>query len=102
MITAPTPEMLWESSDPDAELRRRFGFDGAAAAVGWAADLVASEYGIEVHAVDRVVLSAQNLMVWVTTPDQRLMIKVCRLAIAHEWLASRAALVGWLADRGQP
>ncbi|WP_162606311.1 phosphotransferase [Jiangella asiatica] len=102
MITAPTPEMLWESSDPDAELRRRFGFGSAAAAVGWAVDLTVAEYGIEVRTVDRVVISAQNLMVWVTTPDQRLIIKICRLAVAHDWLTSRAALVGWLADRGQP
>ncbi|GAA4425664.1 hypothetical protein GCM10023169_23530 [Georgenia halophila] len=102
MITAPTPEMLWERSDPDAELRRRFGFDDADAAADWAADLLAGEYGIEVRAVDKMVISAQNLMVWVTTPDGRLMIKVCRLAAAHDWLASRAAMVGWLADRGQP
>ncbi|NEE01518.1 phosphotransferase enzyme family protein [Phytoactinopolyspora halotolerans] len=66
------------------------------------ANLLDGDYGTEVRTVDRVVISAQNLMVWVTTTDERLMVKVCRLAEAHEWLATRAAMVGWLADRGQP
>lgn len=103
MITAPAPEMLWERTDPEAELRRRFGFDSTAAAVGWTADLLAEEYGLQVIMVDRVVVSAHNLMVWVRVDDdRRLMIKICRLVVAHDWLDARAALVGWLAERGHP
>ncbi|GAB3747870.1 phosphotransferase enzyme family protein [Microlunatus parietis] len=102
MITAPAPEMLWEASDPVAELSRRFGFATAEAAGRWATALLADEYGIALRSVDRLVLSAQNLMIWVTGADQRLMIKVCRFGGSHDWLLPRAALVDWLADRGQP
>ncbi|MFC7625950.1 phosphotransferase [Microlunatus sp. GCM10028923] len=102
MITAPAPEMLWEGSDPVAELARRFGFDGADAAGAWTTALLADTYGLSVGSVDRVVLSAQNLMIWVTADDRRLMIKICRFGGGHDWLLARAALVDWLADRGQP
>lgn len=103
MITAPVPEMLWESHDAGAELVRRFAFDSTGSAAGWAAALLADEYGLAVITVDRMVISAQNLMIWVTVADgRRLMIKICRLAVAHDWLDARAALVGWLADRGHP
>lgn len=102
MSTAATPQMLWESADPDAQLRIRFGFGSAAAAVDWTCELLTAEYGLDVRSVDRVVISAHNLMVWVTSPGLRLMVKICRLASAHDWLACRASMVDWLADRGQP
>ncbi|SDS31312.1 phosphotransferase enzyme family protein [Microlunatus soli] len=102
MLIAPPPEMLWESVDPENELRRRFGFEDAAAAVDWAADLLAGDYRISVRSVDRLVISAQNLMVWVTTPPSRLMIKICRIAAVHGWLDARAAMVDWLADHDHP
>ncbi len=103
MITVPAPEMLWETSDADTELPRRFGLDSADAAVRWTADLLADDFDLRLRTVDRIVISAQNLMVWVTADgDRRLMIKICRLAVAHDWLAARAAMVSWLADRGQP
>lgn len=102
MITAPAPQMLWEGSDPGAELARRFGFETAEAAGAWATALLVDEYGITVGSVERLVLSAQNLMIWATATDRRLMIKVCRFGGGHDWLVPRAALVDWLADRGQP
>lgn len=101
MITAPAPEMLWESSDPDHELRRRFGFETAGAAGEWATALLADEYAITVRSVDRLVMSSANLMIWVSG-NRRLMIKVCAFGAGHDWLATRSELVDWLADRGQP
>lgn len=101
MITAAAPEMLWESSDPESELARRFGFETARAAGEWASALLADEYAITVRSVDRLVMSSANLMIWVTGV-RRLMIKVCVIGAGHDWLATRSALVDWLADRGQP
>ena len=64
--------------------------------------MIPRDYEIEVRTVDRTVISAHNLMMWVTSSHEQLMIKICRLTAAHDWLASRAVLVGWLADRDQP
>ncbi len=103
MIAVPVPEMLWESHDADAELARRFSFDSTAAAVDWAAALLADDYGLTLITVDRVVISGHNLMIWAGIDDgRRVMIKICRLTIAHDWLDSRAAMVRWLGDRGHP
>lgn len=103
MITAPAPEMLWESADAVAELPRRFGFTAPGRAVAWAVELLADRYGCTVRSVDRLVISAQNLILWVGTIERGpLLIKVCRLAAAHDWLAARADLVDWLAERDLP
>lgn len=103
MTTDLLPEMLWESVDPVVELERRFGFVSSAAVVSWANALVGDAYGLRPLSVDRLVISAQNLMVWVTTADAgRLMIKACRVLEAHDWLAVRGGLVRWLAERGLP
>ena len=103
MINTATPEMLWESSDADIELQRRFGFVSVAQAAGWVKRLLAEDYDPELVSLDRLVISAQNLMLWVTVdPGDRLMIKVCRMARAHDWLTARGALVGWLAEQELP
>ena len=97
------PEMLWESADPEAELHRRFGFASARSAADWAVRLLADDYGVRARSVSRIVISAQNLMLWLSTETgDRLLVKVCRLAMVHEWLTVRGALGRWLAERGQP
>ena len=97
------PEMLWERTDADLELRRRFGFASADAAAAWAVQMLAEDYALQVMSLDRMVISAHSLMFWMTErASGRLMIKVCRLAEAHESLTARAVLVRWLADRGLP
>ena len=103
MINEVRTEMLWERTDAGVELRNRFGFNAPADAVAWAARVLAEDYAVAVGSVDRMVISAHNLMLWVTVRDAgRLMIKVCRLAEAHASLAARAALVSWLSGRGLP
>lgn len=103
MITDVKPEMLWERTDAAAELRSRFGFVAADEATAWVARVLAEDYGLSVVGVQRMVISAHSLMVWVTTATRdRLMIKICRLVAAHESLRTRAALVTWLAGRGLP
>lgn len=103
MITDVRPEMLWERTNASAALRSRFGFPTADGAAAWVVGVLAEDYGVRVGSVQRIVISAHNLMVWVTTPTaDRLMIKICRLAAAHDSLRTRAALVTWLAGRGLP
>lgn len=103
MITDVRPEMLWESADASAELRTRFGFSTATEVARWVSTVLADDYGLRGARLQRLVISAHSLMVWVTTEQAGpLMIKVCRLAEAHDALAARAALVSWLADRGLP
>jgi homoserine kinase type II len=103
MITDVPPEMLWERTDATVELPRRFGFGSADEAATWVTGLLAEDYALRVTSLERLVISAYNLMVWVTTREAgRLMIKVCRLTAAHDALSARGALVGWLADCGLP
>jgi homoserine kinase type II len=103
MIDQVRPEMLWELTDAGVELTTRFGFTGPADAATWTSRLLAEDYATGLRSVDRMVLSAHNLMVWVTTQDAgRLMIKVCRLAEAHDSLAARSTLVSWLSGQGLP
>ncbi|HVK36181.1 MAG TPA: phosphotransferase [Microlunatus sp.] len=103
MITDGRPEMLWERTDARVELQRRFGFASAAAAATWVTRVLSEDYALRVTSLERLVISAYNLMVWVTTREAgRLMIKVCRLTAAHDSLSARGALVRWLADRGLP
>ncbi len=103
MITDVRPEMLWERTDATAALRSRFGFATADDAATWVVRVLAEDYGLRVTGVQRSVISAHSLMVWVTTPTaDQLMIKICRLADAHESLRTRADLVSWLAGRGLP
>ena len=103
MISTVNPQMLWERTDPAAELQRRFGFTTATAATAWAAQMLAENYGLQVVTLDRMVISAHNLMFWVTTGTAgRLMIKVCRLTEAHDSLKIRGALVRWLAEHHLP
>lgn len=103
MIGTVNPEMLWERTDPAGELQRRFGFASATAAMTWAVQVLAENYGLQVVTLDRMVISAHNLMIWVTTRTAgRLMIKVCRLAEAHDSLRVRGALVRWLAEHELP
>ncbi|HEY5783915.1 MAG TPA: phosphotransferase [Microlunatus sp.] len=103
MIGAAQLEMLWERSDPSTELLRRFGFASGDQAATWAVRMLAEDYGLGVVRVDRLVMSAHNLMFWVSVRTTGpLMIKVCRLAAAHDSLSARGALVRWLAHRDLP
>lgn len=95
------PEMLWESADPDAELGGRFGFGSVDAATAWTAGVLAGAYGVRMSSVDRMVISHDNLMVWVTAESAgRLIVKVCRRIEQHGHLAACGRLVRWLGDRG--
>ena len=95
--------MLWESRDAEVELANRFAFLSPDDAKRWAAQLMSEQYGTEITTVDRMVISAHNLLIWLAAADGRsLLMKICRLTEAHVRLAARAELVGWLADHDLP
>lgn len=75
MDAAPTASMLWESVDPNERLAERFGFRSAASAGEWVADSLDREWGIRVDCCDRLVMSAFNVMAWVTAGDRALIAK---------------------------
>lgn len=88
--------MLWETTDPAVALGKRFHFATPTAAKRWLTDTVAHTYGIAVASVDRLVMSAYNLLAWLTTAEGPLLAKCCAFAPAHQCLQNAAALVVWL------
>jgi homoserine kinase type II len=94
--------MLSESVDPAGALTERFGFADAASAVGWMGDALWDTWAIAVDDCDRVVISAGNLLAWITTDDRRLIAKWS----IRPWLSQRpadtATLTMWLQARGIP
>jgi len=90
------PTMLWEATDPQAALAKRFHFATSEAAAHWLNNTVEQTYGIAVASVDRLVMSAYNLLAWLTTAEGPLLAKCCAFAPAHQRLQNVAALVVWL------
>jgi homoserine kinase type II len=94
--------MLWEKDDPAAALTKRFGFADAASAVGSISDALWDTWAITVVDCDRLVISAANLLAWITTDDKRLIAKWCVFPKLFPRLADAATLTMWLHDRGMP
>jgi homoserine kinase type II len=94
--------MLWEKTDPLSALRQRFRFDDVEAAGRWLADLLGNSYGIAVDGVDRIVISAGNLLAWLHTPDGRVIAKCCAYPGIHERRTATAELLTWVHDQGIP
>jgi len=94
--------MLWESAEPASVLARRFGFDSAEAAASWVTRAVRHTHGLELLSVDRLVLSAVNLLATVSGPDGRLLVKCCAVVAAHEPLVALGELIWWLDGEGIP
>ena len=94
--------MLWEAVDPDQALTWRFGFASTATAVAWLGAALQQRYALRVVAADRLVISAQNLLAWLTTSEGHLIVKCCANASAHQRLSQLADLLCWLAERAIP
>jgi homoserine kinase type II len=92
----PQPTMLWESTDPLVALTKRFRFASSEDAIQWLIDTMMYTYGIEVKAVDRLVISSYNLLAWLTTATGPLIAKCTALVTAQERLAQVAELLHWL------
>lgn len=94
--------MLWEATDPLDALTKRFQFATPAAAAEWLMATIAHNYGIDVMTVDRLTMSAYNLIGWLTTNEGVLLTKCCAWLPAHARLSAAGELVVWLAQRGLP
>jgi homoserine kinase type II len=102
MTGAPQLSMLWESVDPGEALSQRFGFPDAVSAVGWVGDTLWDAWGVPVDDCDRLVISAGNLLAWITAGDRRLIAKWSVASKLFRRLADTAALTMWLHHRGIP
>lgn len=74
--------MLWESADPAEELPRRFGFDDAAAAVGWLSELLRERWAVRLRGCARIMLSDRNALALLET-DAGPMVAKWSAASAH-------------------
>jgi homoserine kinase type II len=94
--------MLWESADPADALTKRFGFTDAVSAVGWMGDALWDTWAIAGDDCDRLVISAGNLLAWITTDDRRLIAKWSVRPWLFQRLADTATLTMWLQASGIP
>jgi homoserine kinase type II len=94
--------MLWEPDDPAHALSHRFGFADAVSAVGWMGDALWDTWAIRVDDCDRLVISAGNLLAWITTDAERLIAKWSVSPKLFQRLADTATLTMWLHHRGIP
>ena len=94
--------MLWEAADPADVLTKRFGFADAVSAVGWMGDALWDTWAIAVDGCDRLVMSAGNLLAWITSDDRRLIAKWSVRPWLFQRLADTASLTMWLQGGGIP
>jgi homoserine kinase type II len=94
--------MLWEKTDPLVALQRRFQFESVHGAGRWLADLLANSYGISVEGVDRIIISAGNLLAWLHTPDGSIIAKCCAYPGIHQRRLAIAEMLAWLPEKGIP
>jgi homoserine kinase type II len=98
----PVLSMLWESADPEEALSQRFGFADAVSAVSWVGDTLWNTWAITVDDCDRLVISAGNLLAWITTNDRRLVAKWSVVSKLFQRLADTTTLTMWLHQNGIP
>lgn len=94
--------MLWESVEPADALAKRFGFVDAASAVGWVGATLWDTWAIALDDCDRLVISAGNLLAWITADGRRLVAKWSVDPRLFQRLADTAALTAWLQANGVP
>ena len=64
--------------------------------------LLADSWGVEMISCDRVVMSAGNALVWITTSTDRMIVKWSVVPSLFPRLANVARLTSWLDRRGLP
>jgi homoserine kinase type II len=102
VTAAPLLGMLWESADPADALSKRFGFADTVSAVRWMSDALWNTWAIAVDDCDRLVISAGNLLAWITTDRRHLIAKWSVFPWLFGRLADTATLTMWLQARGIP
>ncbi|MGH3848370.1 MAG: phosphotransferase [Pseudonocardiaceae bacterium] len=102
VMAVPLVSMLWESVDPAVALTERFGFADPASAAGWMGDALGDTWAIAMRHCDRLVISARNLLAWITTDDRRLIAKLSVRPALFQRLAETTTLTMWLQASGIP
>lgn len=99
----PALEMLWEDGDPAEAVNRRFGFTSPDAAGDWLASTLDEHWGLEIDACERIVISADNALAWVSTRSDRMVAKWSVAPKRFGRLTALADLSAWLKeDQGLP
>src|SRR4051812_33270848 len=94
--------MLWESAEPRAALRERFGLDGFDDAVSWLGKGLADVWAIEVETCERILISDQNAIAWVSTDRGALVVKWSRAQMLFDKFTAIADLLHALHEQGVP
>lgn len=94
--------MLWESVNPHERLAERFGFPEAASATEWVVDALQRQWQIDVTRCDRLVISAWNVMAWVTAGERHLIAKWSCSPKRFTRLEHAARVARWLEAQGVP
>lgn len=101
-MPAPHLAMLWESVDPADALTTRFGFSDALAASDWVHDVLWERWAIPVADCERLVMSAGNLLAWITADGKRLIAKWSIFPVLFRRLSDVATLTRSLQTSGVP
>lgn len=96
------PEMLWEASDPDEVLARRFGHTGVEGAAAWLRRAVSEHWGIRLGQVSRLVMSDANALAFVDSDGGPLVAKWCVDPARFHARRVQAGLVARLDGQGLP
>ena len=99
---APSLEMLWEARDPTEVITERFGFHDGGAAGRWVVDVLDEYWGLRVGSCEKIVMSGQNALAWVSTSAGRMVTKWSIATERFPRLAALAELTHWLDDGGLP
>ena len=94
--------MLWESTEPQSALQRRFGLDSFDEAVRWLTKGLAEAWAIDVEACDRIMISGDNAIAWVGTDRGPLVAKWSRARERFVRFAAIADLLQALHEQGVP
>ncbi|HUP86509.1 MAG TPA: phosphotransferase [Acidimicrobiales bacterium] len=98
----PTVSMLWEEADVNECLANRFGFASPGAAVEWLGETLERRWGLAVVGCDRLVISAWNVLAWITADDRRLIAKWSAFPPKFSRLRRSARVTEWLDAHGVP
>lgn len=94
--------MLWESIDPAIALSDRFGFDDAGHAALFLTEALRSDWGRPMQRCDRLVISASNLLAWLTVEGENVVAKCSVDRARFAQLTQADALVAWLDSQRIP
>ena len=102
MTRTPTLQMLWETCDPYGVIATRFGHHDADAVARWVTSTLEAQWGLDVDACERIVMSDHNALAWVATPAGPMILKWSIATAQFPRLDALARLTDWLARKSLP